>query len=171
MQGQFGQYGTVHREGLAKTSRERAVVRPKMLVFGLFRAISRQPGEHLAFGRRPVISLKSLQPNVCHGRTHSGLALGVFFQCAAHSWAARASQSFRSNFGIFTAALRSTKGYAAASPGAWESNRSSHVSIETPSPRGLTPWETSLAQRPTRRNGRGPDPSRSTITAAIGKAG
>jgi hypothetical protein len=80
MQGQFGQYGTVHREGLAKTSRERAVVRPKMLVFGLFRAISRQPGEHLAFGRRPVISLKSLQPNVCHGRTHSGLALaGLFF--------------------------------------------------------------------------------------------
>jgi len=113
VQRQFGQRSTVNREGLAQTGSERAVASPKMLVFDLFRAIGRQPSEHLAVGRRSVIALKSFLPSVCNGRTHSGPLGGLCFLCAA---ARGALTSLRAKFGIFAAKPHTLRKVYAAPP-------------------------------------------------------
>ena len=113
VQRQFGQRSTVNREGLAQTGSERAVASPKMLVFDLFRAIGRQPSEHLAVGRRSVIALKSFLPSVCNGRTHSGPLGGLCFLCAA---ARGALTSLRAKFGIFAAKPHTLRKVYAATP-------------------------------------------------------
>ena len=68
----------MHREGIAKTCRERAVVSPQMLVLNLFRTISRQPSEHLAVGRRFFISRELFLSEVYHGGAHYGPEGGLF---------------------------------------------------------------------------------------------
>ena len=98
MERQFGQGSPVHREGLAKTGRERAVECRKVLIFRPQRAISCQSREHLAFGRRGLISLKSFVSNVGRGRVHCGPSAGVFrprsFLCLIRSRACARSLSF-----------------------------------------------------------------------------
>lgn len=82
MKRQLGQSSPVHCEGIAKTTRKRAVACREVLVFRSQRAISRQSRERLAFGRRSLISLKSFLLNVCRGRTHYASPSGVSLSSA-----------------------------------------------------------------------------------------
>ena len=142
VQRQFGQRSTVNREGLAQTGSERAVASPKMLVFDLFRAIGRQPSEHLAVGRRSVIALKSFLPSVCNGRTHSGPLGGLCFLCAA---ARGALTSLRAKFGIFAAKPHTLRKVYAAPP----SGTLRHLNLGTLRPHAPTRRGTASAQGPT----------------------
>ena len=75
----------MHRQGFAKTGRERAVECCQVPVIGSQRAISRQACEHLAFGRSGLILLESLVSRVCRRRHIMAPQAGLFFKRAALS--------------------------------------------------------------------------------------